>query len=40
MSKYGYWNSIDYDRHAEDSKQWYRTRAYSQAGKEYDHSLD
>lgn len=26
-----YWNSVDYDRHAEDDRQWYRTRRY-QAG--------
>ncbi|MDR7415580.1 MAG: site-specific DNA-methyltransferase [Armatimonadota bacterium] len=23
-----YWNSIDYDRHAQDPGQWYRTRSY------------
>jgi len=23
-----YWNAIDYDRHAEDPTQWYRTRSY------------
>ncbi len=30
-----YWNSVDYDRHAEDSGQWYRTRRYEGAGREY-----
>lgn len=30
-----YWNSVDYDRHAEDSGQWYRTRQYQGAGRDY-----
>lgn len=30
-----YWNSVDYDRHAEDPDQWYRTRRYEAAGRDY-----
>lgn len=30
-----YWNSVDYDRHAEDPSQWYRTRQYQGAGGSY-----
>ncbi len=30
-----YWNSVDYDRHAEDPGQWYRTRRYEAAGHDY-----
>jgi len=30
-----YWNAIDYDIHAEDSSQYYRTRAYAQGYQDY-----
>jgi DNA modification methylase len=30
-----YWNSIDYDRHAQDDKQWYRTREYREGFESY-----
>lgn len=35
-----YWNAIDYDRHAENSGQWYRTREYREGYQEYDEYLD
>ncbi|MBP7127335.1 site-specific DNA-methyltransferase [Myxococcota bacterium] len=35
-----YWNSVDYDRHAQDPNQWYRTRQYRSAGGSYDAYLD
>ena len=35
-----YWNAIDYDRHAEDPTQWYRTREYREAKDEYEQYLD
>jgi len=35
-----YWNSIDYDRHATDSTQWYRTRQYRQGFDSYAQYLD
>ncbi|MBI4567112.1 MAG: site-specific DNA-methyltransferase [Planctomycetes bacterium] len=34
-----YWNAIDYDRHAVDSTQWYRTRRYADAGRGYEEYL-
>jgi modification methylase len=30
-----YWNAIDYDLHAQDTHQYYRTRAYAQGYKDY-----
>lgn len=35
-----YWNAIDYDRHTEDSGQWYRTRAYAEGYSEYEEYID
>jgi site-specific DNA-methyltransferase (adenine-specific) len=35
-----YWNAIDYDRHAEDPTQWYRTRQYSDARATYAAYID
>lgn len=35
-----YWNSIDYDLHAEDNNQWYRSRQYREGFEEYDEYLD
>jgi site-specific DNA-methyltransferase (adenine-specific) len=35
-----YWNAIDYDIHASDKKQHYRTRAYAQGYTEYHNYLD
>ncbi len=35
-----YWNAIDYDRHSEDSDQWYRTRQYAEGYNEYQDYLD
>ena len=35
-----YWNAIDYDLHAANKKQPYRTRAYAQGYTEYQHYLD
>lgn len=35
-----YWNAIDYDIHAADKDQFYRTRTYGNGYKEYDHYLD
>jgi site-specific DNA-methyltransferase (adenine-specific) len=34
-----YWNAIDYDRHADDNRQNYRTRAYAQGYQGYDEYL-
>lgn len=34
-----YWNAIDYDRHAKDSRENYRTRSYSQGFGGYDEYL-
>lgn len=35
-----YWNAIDYDIHAADKAQFYRTRTYGNGYKEYNHYLD
>jgi site-specific DNA-methyltransferase (adenine-specific) len=35
-----YWNAIDYDIHASDKSQHYRTRAYGNGYTEYSHYLD
>ncbi len=35
-----YWNAIDYDIHATDQKQYYRTRAYANGYSEYTEYLD
>ncbi len=35
-----YWNAIDYDVHASDKSQYYRTRAYSNGFSEYEEYLD
>lgn len=35
-----YWNSIDYDRHAENPSQYYRTRSYSNGFDDYHSYLD
>lgn len=35
-----YWNAVDYDLHADDSTQYYRTRAYAQGFEAYDEYLD
>lgn len=35
-----YWNSVDYDRHAEDPSQWYRTRQYQAAGHDYEDYIE
>lgn len=35
-----YWNAIDYDIHASDNRQHYRTRAYSEGYTEYNEYLD
>ncbi|HEY4689377.1 MAG TPA: site-specific DNA-methyltransferase [Anaerolineae bacterium] len=35
-----YWNAIDYDIHASDKSQYYRTRAYSNGYAEYSNYLD
>jgi site-specific DNA-methyltransferase (adenine-specific) len=35
-----YWNAIDYDRHAQDDGQWYRTRSYAQGFEGYAQYLD
>ena len=35
-----YWNAIDYDRHAEDSSKWYRTRDYKVGFGGYESYLD
>jgi site-specific DNA-methyltransferase (adenine-specific) len=35
-----YWNAIDYDIHASDKSQHYRTRAYSNGYTEYSHYLE
>lgn len=35
-----YWNAIDYDRHADDNTQWYRTRQYTDARATYEEYLD
>lgn len=35
-----YWNAIDYDRHSEDSTQWYRTREYSEGFGKYEDYLE
>lgn len=35
-----YWNAIDYDRHADDDRQNYRTRAYAQGFGGYNEYLD
>ncbi len=35
-----YWNAIDYDRHAEDARQYYRTRQYAEGYREYEDYLD
>jgi len=35
-----YWNAIDYDRHASDDTQYYRTREYAQGFGGYDEYLD
>ncbi len=35
-----YWNAIDYDRHAEDARQDYRTRQYAEGYREYEDYLD
>ena len=35
-----YWNAIDYDRHAEDPEQDYRTRSYSNGFQDYHSYLD
>lgn len=34
-----YWNAIDYDIHALDKRQYYRTRKYSQGYAEYEEYL-
>jgi len=35
-----YWNAIDYDLHAQDTRQYYRTRAYAQGYRDYPGYLD
>lgn len=35
-----YWNAIDYDRHAEDTRQNYRTRQYENGYRDYEEYLD
>ena len=35
-----YWNAIDYDRHAGDSKSWYRSRMYAEGFDDYNSYLD
>jgi len=35
-----YWNAIDYDVHASDKEQYYRTRAYNNGYSEYDEYLE
>ncbi len=35
-----YWNSIDYDIHAKDTKAWHRERKYSSFGNSYEEYLD
>jgi site-specific DNA-methyltransferase (adenine-specific) len=35
-----YWNAIDYDLHAEDKEQFYRTRSYSEGFSDYQDYLD
>lgn len=35
-----YWNAIDYDRHAEDARQNYRTRQYENGYRDYEEYLD
>ncbi|MES0359525.1 MAG: site-specific DNA-methyltransferase [Anaerolineales bacterium] len=35
-----YWNAIDYDIHAQDSEQFYRTRSYSNGFADYQDYLD
>lgn len=35
-----YWNAIDYDKHAQDPTQWYRTREYKEAKDEFPAYLD
>ena len=35
-----YWNAIDYDIHASDKAQHYRTRAYAQGYADYEDYLD
>lgn len=35
-----YWNAIDYDRHAEDDSQYYRTRQYANGYQDYHEYLD
>jgi len=35
-----YWNAIDYDLHADDNRQFYRTRAYAQGYQKYDEYLN
>lgn len=35
-----YWNSVDYDRHAENPHQWYRTRRYNRAGNTYNEYIE
>jgi site-specific DNA-methyltransferase (adenine-specific) len=35
-----YWNAIDYDRHSEDSSQWYRTRRYQVGFEGYESYLE
>ncbi|RMD62968.1 site-specific DNA-methyltransferase, partial [Candidatus Parcubacteria bacterium] len=35
-----YWNAIDYDRHAEDSRQNYRTRQYANGYQDYEDYLN
>ncbi len=35
-----YWNAIDYDIHASDKQEFYRTRAYAQGYSDYENYLD
>jgi site-specific DNA-methyltransferase (adenine-specific) len=35
-----YWNAIDYDIHATDSRQYYRTRRYANGYKDYQDYLE
>lgn len=35
-----YWNSIDYDAHADNSQSWYRSRKYAEGFGDYDSYLD
>lgn len=35
-----YWNAIDYDIHAEDSRRYYRTRSYSNGYRDYEEYLE